>query len=157
MSRAFKHRDSVVRLPPSKEGGRASNTSSCVTSESGLRMRVLNEPPMRDSSKFGMRGCGNAGTSSFSCCCCWAERVVPISFRERLFFFLLVGGFGNTIVMAVSKGTHPGCRQETCMAMTEVPKSRALSGIVDSMYSITRRLCCLSSMFSFAENIMACD
>mmetsp|Transcript_1192 Transcript_1192/g.1926 ORF Transcript_1192/g.1926 Transcript_1192/m.1926 type:complete len:232 (-) Transcript_1192:305-1000(-) len=109
ISRALMQMDSTVRLPPAKEGGSASNTSSFVTSESGLSMRVLKLPPMRDSSRLGKSGFGKDGTSSsfsclsfvllLSCCCCCAV------FR---FFFILRGGFGNTTVIAVSKGTHPG-------------------------------------------------
>jgi len=138
-----------VRRPPSKEGGRASITSSNVTSERGFRMRVLNEPPMRDSSRFGRRGCGKDGTwlSSLSFGSVCASRLLVL--------FFLLSGLGNTTVMAVSSGTQPGCLHETCITMTAVPSSRAFSGMVDSMYSMTRRLCCRSTIFSLAENMMA--
>ena len=71
-----------------------------------------------------------------------------------LFFFFLPTGFGNIIVIAVSNGTHPGCLHDTCITMTDVPNSSAFSGMVDSMNSVTRRLCCRSTIFSLAENIM---
>ena len=119
----------MVRLPPSNSGGSASRTSSVVTSANGFRMRVLKDPPMRDSSIPGMRGFGKAGVSF-----CSLE-------SSEAFFFDLRGGFGKTIVMAVSRGTHPGWRQETCITMTDVPISNAFSGMVASMHSITLRLC----------------
>jgi hypothetical protein len=55
--------------------------------------------------------------------------------------------------MAVSKGTHPGALQETCITMTLTPKSRTSSLIVDSMCWTMARLCARSVKFSFAENM----
>ena len=106
------------------DGGNASNTSSFVTSTSGFNILVLYDPPIADS--------GNPGNNS------------------------LVGSFslGNIIIIAVSMGTQPGVIHVTCIAITLIPKSNTSSGIVDSTYSTTRFLCCRSSIFSFAENIL---
>ncbi len=65
--------------------------------------------------------------------------------------------FGNTIIIAVSNGTQPGSLHETCITMTVVPISRASSGMVCSIRSTIRRLCCRSIKFSFAENMVYCN
>lgn len=69
-------------------------------------MRVLNAPPMRDSSSPGRRGWGNEGT--FCCCPGSLAFFFGSSAVPDIIFFLIFGGFGNTTVMAVSSGTHPG-------------------------------------------------
>mmetsp|Transcript_24537 Transcript_24537/g.68386 ORF Transcript_24537/g.68386 Transcript_24537/m.68386 type:complete len:226 (+) Transcript_24537:524-1201(+) len=61
---------------------------------------------------------------------------------------------GNTMMMAVSNGTQPGAVHDTCITITDVPMSNASSGIIDSTFSTMRRLCCRSSRFSLAENML---